>query len=295
MAESLAELKRIGVDSVAIHPYGWVKSDGTVKFKPTSELDFLRRSVELAREAQIRLFWKPHLGYWGEFEWRGAVEFGEDEAAWQKFFNDYEAFIVDQARFAAAAGLDLFAVGVELEATTHRAKDWRRIIASVRKVFQGTVVYAANWDRLDRVPFWDAVDWIGVHAYFPLSEEIDPDRATLTDGWQRHLDELRALSKAAGKPVLVAEIGYNTNPAAAREPWSYETEDSVESRALRSRLVDVALERLAGEDFIRGMYWWKWMPGRTHVRRNFSMRDPTIKRVLLGRWGSMPGTITSGQ
>ena len=33
MAESLVELSEIGVDSVAIHPYGWVKRDGTVEFQ----------------------------------------------------------------------------------------------------------------------------------------------------------------------------------------------------------------------------------------------------------------------
>ena len=165
------------------------------------------------------------------------------------------------------------------------------MIAEVRKVFAGIIVYAANWDRLGQVPFWDAVDWIGVHAYFPLSVEDDPSRAALTAGWQPHLDELRVLSKTVGKPVLVAEVGYNTNPGAAREPWSYETVDSFESRALRVRLVDVAMERLSGEDFIRGMYWWKWMPGRTHFRRNFSMRDVGIKRVLRRRWGSAPNSV----
>lgn len=284
MAESLAELKEIGVDSVAIHPYGWVKRDGTVKFEPASELGFLSRAVELAREARVRLFWKPHLGYWGEFEWRGSIEFAEDETAWRKFFVDYEAFIVDQARFAAAAGLDLFAVGVELEATTHREGDWRRVIARVRDVFSGTVVYAANWDKLDMVPFWDAVDWIGVHAYYPLTEDPDPDRTRLAAGWKPHLDALRALSAKLEKPVLVAEVGYDLNPNAAREPWVYGTEDSPLSRELRTRLIEVAMDSLASEDFIRGMYWWKWMPGRTHFRRNFSMRDSDAKRALARRW-----------
>ncbi|MFQ5528212.1 MAG: hypothetical protein ACE5GX_18405 [Thermoanaerobaculia bacterium] len=295
MAESLAELDGLGVDSVAIHPYGWVKRDGTVKFQPAQELAFLSRAVELSRDAGMHLFWKPHLGYWGQFEWRGAIEFGEDEAAWRKFFTDYQAFIVDQARFAARSGLDLFAVGVELEATTHREDDWRRVISAVREVFPGTVVYAANWDRLNAVPFWDAVDWIGVHAYFPLVEEEEPDRKALARGWQPHLDELKRLSGAFGKPVLVAEIGYNLNPNAAREPWLYETRDSPESRALRTLLIDVALERVASADFVRGMYWWKWMPGRTHYRRNFSMRDTTARRVLRDRWGSPVSEMTPGR
>jgi len=295
MEESLGELVEMGVDSVAIHPYGWVKRDGTVKFQPAEGLDFLHRAVELANQADLRLFWKPHLGYWGEFKWRGSVEFGDDDAAWSKFFAEYEAFIVDQARFASSAGLELFAVGVELEATVHREAEWRRVIAAVRKVFRGTLVYAANWDRLEEVPFWDAVDWIGVHAYFPLSDEQDPSSEELIAGWTSHLEALRELSERLSKPVLVAEVGYNVHPGAAREPWIYETLDSPASRDLRKRLVETALNRLASESFIRGMYWWKWMPGPTHHRRNFSMRDPELKRLISKAWAPTPAAVPTAR
>jgi hypothetical protein len=295
MAESLIELKAIGVDSVAIHPYGWVKRDGTVEFRPAADLDFLHQAVELAGKADMHLFWKPHLGYWGEFEWRGTIEFGDREAAWQRFFDQYEAFIVDQARFAAAAGLDLLAVGVELDATTHRETEWRRIIARVREVFPGTLVYAANWDKLDRVPFWDAVDWIGVHAYFPLSTEEDPEMPLLEAGWKPHLAQLRQLSERFDKPVLIAEIGYNVNANAAREPWSYQTLDTSPSRVLRTRLIEVALETFESEGHIRGLYWWKWMPGATHHRRNFSMRDPEVQSVLARAWGSPAAAVGSSR
>ena len=295
MEEALSELKGLGVDSVAIHPYGWVKTDGRIEFRPAGELDFLEKAVDLADEAGVRLFWKPHLGYWGQFEWRGTIEFGEDEGAWRRFFADYERFIVDQARFAAAQRVDLFAVGVELEATTHREKEWRQVIERVRSVFSGKVVYAANWDRLGDVPFWDAVDWLGVHAYFPLSDIDDPGEKELAAGWEPHLEELGQLSEQHKKPVLIAEIGYNISPAAARTPWVYETEDSVDARELRRRLMRVAIEELSSADFVRGMYWWKWMPGSTYRRRNFSMRDPEVIALLEGLWGGEPAAVVTGR
>lgn len=295
MAESLAELESIGVDSVAIHPYGWVKRDGRVEFRAAEDLAFLTRAVELTRGAGMHMFWKPHLGYWGEFEWRGEIEFGDREADWRRFFAQYEAFIVDQARFAAAAGLDLFAVGVELDATTHRETEWRKIIEAVREVFPGTLVYAANWNQLQRVPFWDAVDWIGVHAYFPLSTADAPSKPQLEAGWIEHLDELRALSKRYDKGVLIAEVGYNLHPSAAREPWSYATEDSPASRELRARLVEVALETFEKESIVRGVYWWKWMPGGSHHRRNFSMRDPEVQSAIARAWNRPSGPVGTGQ
>ncbi len=289
MGETLVELGELGVEAVAIHPYGWVKRDGRVEFRPAQELDFLARAVALAEEAGIELFWKPHLGYWGQFSWRGAIDFGDDRAAWDRFFADYEAFILDQARFAARYELPRLAVGVELDATLEFEAAWRRILAGVRAVYSGTLVYAANWDRIEDVPFWDALDEIGVHAYFPLSDSPAPGRPELEAGWLGPLQRLRTLSERFGKPVLVAEIGYNLHPKAAREPWEYATLDTESARSLRHALIDVALEVLEAEEFVSGMYWWKWMPGSSSRRRNFSMREAGAREVLARRWRAPAG------
>ena len=129
MAESLVQLRALGVDHVAIHPYGWLSGNGSIRFQPALELDFLARAVDLAEGAGIELFWKPHLGYWGSgFSHRGAIDFGDNPSAWARFFREYEAFIVDQARFAESAGVELLAVGVELDRTIRYEAVWRQII-----------------------------------------------------------------------------------------------------------------------------------------------------------------------
>jgi hypothetical protein len=295
MAESLSELAALGVEWVAIHPYGWLRSDGSVESRPAAELDFLEKAVAMARQASVELFWKPHLGYWGTFSHRGAIDFGEDPAAWARFFREYESFIVDQARFAEAAGVRLFAVGVELDRTTRYEDLWRRIIARVRAVYSGRIVYAANWDRLDAVPFWDAVDLIGVHAYFPLSEAPSPSRAELESSWDDHLAALEARSKGFAKPVLFAEIGYNLSPDAARTPWAYATERTSETRELRRLLLDVAMERIEASPAVAGMFWWKWMPGSGARRGNFSMREPEALAALREHWGPRPPRATTAR
>lgn len=284
MAQSLDELADLGVEWISIHPYARVGRDGSLRFRPATELDFLSRAVQLVRDRKMQLFWKPHLAYWGSFEWRGTVEFGDDEAAWQRFFRQYRDFIVDQARFAEGHGIPVFAVGVELEATTHREREWREILAAVREVYRGRLVYAANWDRLDRVPFWDAVDSLGVQAYFPLSSESGPSREALKAGWEEHLRQLEALSKRHGKPVLMTEIGYARSVTAAASPWSNHTESSPEARQVRARLLEVALERLPDEPWIEGMFWWKWIPGPARHDRDFSMKDPEARDVLQRYW-----------
>lgn len=299
MAESLRELTALGVEWVAIHPYAGIRRDGSMRVTPAAETGYLPGAVQIAREGGVRLFWKPHLAYWGSFEWRGEIEFGDDAAAWRRFFTGYRAFIVDQARFAESSGVSVFAVGTELEATTHREKEWREILAAVREVYSGRITYAANWDRLDRVPFWDAVDWIGVQAYFPLSDHADPDHRALEAGWQSHLTQLEALSRKTGKQVLFTEIGYDRSSGAAFEPWKRGDADTEHARTLRTRLLEVALERLPRERWLAGMFWWKWMPGHPYRwdrgDRDFSMRAPEAREALLRFWGPRQRPETSAR
>jgi hypothetical protein len=287
MAEALTELDQLGVEWIAVHPYAGVRRDGSIRITPAESTGFLERAVELTREAGMKLFWKPHLAYWGSFDWRGDIAFGDDEAAWRRFFDGYREFIVDQAKFAERVGAELFAVGVETDATTFREKEWRRIVDAVRQVYKGRITYAANWDNLGGVGFWDALDVIGVHAYFPLADGDGPDAETLRRGWDGPLERLRTLAAAeGGKPVVFAEIGYNRSPDAARRPWEYEVRDSAESRALRQRLIEVALTRLEADPLVHGVFWWKWIPGDTRFDRDFSMRDPEAREALSRHWPS---------
>ncbi len=287
MTESLRELAGLGVEWVSIHPYAGVRRTGEVRHWPAVETGYLERAVEIVRAQGMKLFWKPHLAYWGSFEWRGAIDFGDDQEAWDRFFDRYELFIVDQAKFAQRSGAELFAIGVELEATTYHADRWLRIIERVRSVYDGTITYAANWDSLESVPFWGSVDMIGVHAYFPLSQQSDPNRDEIWRGWDEPLARLEALTRRhGGKPIVFAEIGYNRSHDAARMPWKHEMSDSPESRALRQRLMDVALARIESVPSIRGMFWWKWIPGDWRYDRDFSMRNPEAKQALIERWAS---------
>lgn len=285
MESSLRELVGLGVEWVSIHPYAGVRRDGSVRSTPAATTGYLERGVAMAHQAGLQLFWKPHLAYWGSFDWRGEIAFGSDEAAWRRFFRGYREFIVDQARFAEQWKLPLLSIGLEYEKTTGRESEWRRIIAEVRQVYSGEITYSANWDRLDSVPFWDAVDLIGVQAYFPLSHDSNPTDVAIRRGWDAPLDRLRRLSQRYGKPVLLAEIGYDVSPDAASEPWKTNSRDTAANRALQRRLMSVALDRLEREPFIHGMFWWKWMPG-SRYHGDFSMRHPSVMETLRGAWRS---------
>ena len=285
MTSTLEELRSLGVEWVSIHPYAGVRKDGSVRFRPAEETGYLGRAVEIARQGGVELFWKPHLAYWGSFAWRGAIDFGDDAESWQRFFDDYQRFIVDQARFAERSKIKVLSVGVEYEKTTRFEREWRQIIAAVREVYSGNLTYAANWDSLQKVPFWDVLDMIGVNAYFPLSDHPEPDRSAIWQGWERPLAQLEALSRRHDdKPVLFAEIGYARSASAAVAPWEPDNRDTPATRSLRGTLIDVALRRIESTPFVVGMFWWKWIPGDDRWDRDFSMKDPEAQRPLAEHW-----------
>ena len=166
----------------------------------------------------------------------------------------------------------------------------------MRSVYDGRLTYAANWDSLERVPFWDALDLIGVHAYFPLTEDLSPSAASLWQGWDAPLAALEDLSRRhQGKRVLFAEIGYARSPRAAIEPWIPDHHDHPETRILRQRLIEVALQRIESTPFVEGMFWWKWIPGDDRWDRDFSMKDWEAKQALQRFWGREVATPSTAQ
>ena len=125
---------------------------------------------------------KPHLAYWGSpFGWRGEIEFDSDEE-WQRFFGTYESWITHVAQLCRNA--DAFVVGTELDRTVQQERRWRQIIEAVREKIEAPLTYSASWNRYEEVPFWDALDVIGIQAYFPLVDhERLPSQRELDEAW----------------------------------------------------------------------------------------------------------------
>ena len=286
----LDDLARIGVNWVAIHPYGSIGADGTVGSRRMQDDEAPEWIVRPIREAHARgmsILVIPHLAYWGSpFSWRGAIEFAEPEAH-KRFFETYTAWITRIAR--AAKDADGFSIGNETDRLIGCEAEWRAVIAAVRKETKAHLTYASNFDAYERVPFWDALDAIGVQAYFPLSEAPDPTDEELRSAWKREIERMRALSTRLGKPVVCTELGYDLSLDAARRPWESgrrRRDDPVAARSLQERCLRVALTEIAGEkDWLRGAFLWKWFIGPTR-HEDFRMQEPRIRTVIADCWSN---------
>jgi len=287
MVESMRDLKTLGVNWIAIHPYAGIRGDGTVGSRRSAEHGFehLTRPIREAKALGLKIMIKPHLAYWGSrFSWRGDITF-ETEEQWQRFFTDYQRWIVQLAEVCRDA--DAFVVGTELDKTIEHELQWRRIIAKVRERYSGTLTYAANWTDYTRVPFWDDLDAIGVQAYFPLTDKPGlPDQVDLELAWTRWLNELAAFSRSEGKPVVLAELGYTRSANAASRPW--ESRGGGEhAEETQRRCLTAALAALNDDEHVVGAFLWKWFAGPTR-HENFLMSTPAMRDVITEHWQSEP-------
>jgi hypothetical protein len=294
--EELDRLVALGVNWVSIHPYARIAADGTVACRYDLETlpDWILRPIAEAHARGMQIMIKPHLAYWGSpFEWRGAIDFEETEAR-ERFFRTYTEWIVGLARGVGDA--DAFAVGTELDRLVEHEADWRGLVARVRAVSDVKLTYAANWSDYERVPFWDALDAIGVQAYFPLVDEgaAEPDDAALEAGWERALTGLKELHERTGKPVVFTELGYDSVADVAVQPWvgrGRRDRDGPLETPLQMRCYTVALRVLERErEWLRGAFLWKWFVGPA-PRANFLLDVPGVRQVLRSAWAD--GSDTS--
>lgn len=258
---TLEELRDLGVRWVSLTPFGFMRAlDASevhlIHDRPEAENDGrMRREIEAAHARGLRVFLKPHV-WIGGGAWRGDVR----PRDWSAWFASYRTFILHYARMAESLDVELLAVGVELPCEGRREPQWRALIAEIRAVYHGELTYAANWDRVDAVPFWPALDYVGVQFYPSLADELGAPEAELERALARQLDALGALSGRVDRPVLLTEVGYKSIEGAEVHPheWPERHGAPTVSEAAQARAYRRLFGALAGRGYIRGVYLWKW-------------------------------------
>jgi hypothetical protein len=286
MKIALEELQTLGVNSFAIHPYARIEEDGHVRFEKNPDPDHLATPLKWAKEMNMRVMLKPHLAYWGtKFRWRGDIKFTSN-SEWRRFFNDYSAWIISMAKIAEKYQADIFCIGLEYKHSLSFESEWRRIIREVRKVYSGKLTYAANWDIYQEVKFWDALDYVGIQAYFPLVENDNPTDSQLREAWDRIFNQIHAFSSNKGLKTIFTEVGYNTSIEAAKIPWSSIKSKDENALEMQERCLRIALEASQDKEFLSGLFLWKWFaetrPYEEH--ENFNLQRPAVKELIKKTW-----------
>ncbi|MDX1762550.1 MAG: glycoside hydrolase [Christiangramia sp.] len=262
--DHIEPILKVNANAVALMPYAFMRD----KEKP--ELIFnierqwfgeraegIEQSILLLKSKNLRLMMKPHI--WlrnGKFT--GDLKF-DSEADWKKFETSYRNYLLLYAKIAEKHHMELLCIGTELyNFVKERPEFWSQLLKDIRKIYSGKLVYAENWDKADKVDIWQQLDFVGVDAYFPISEDGSPSEEEISEGWQEHKAMLEELSSDYEKPVLFTEYGYRSMDFALKEPWNSSRNISETNHNLQARALEVLYEEFWTQDWFAGGFLWKW-------------------------------------
>jgi hypothetical protein len=274
-AAALSELAKTGANFVAIIPTRWSRTFKDSEFLATdqteSDADVLKAIAE-AHALGLSVLLKPHVDP-SDGKPRAAYA-PTDVDAW---FRNYTAFLLHYAAMAAANHVEMFNIGCELDTMVgpRYRNQWLRIIRSVREVYHGPIVYAHGWPGVNEVSFLDAVDYIGVDAYDPLSDAREPTVPELRAGWttissnpwvasvshfHSPMQNYRALWQRYHKPIIFTELGYKSVAGAARRPGDWKWDGAVDLQ-VQERAYQAFFEVWSRQTtWVKGAFLWNWEP-----------------------------------
>jgi hypothetical protein len=244
--------------------------------------DELRSAIREARALGLAVVVKPHV--WVPESWAGAVA-ARSEPDWRAWFSGYRSALMHIAEIAAEENADALAIGTELEKTSSRS-EWFELILSARAAFPRTLLYVAhNVEEAEQVPFWGALDAVGVSLYPPLG--MDGDRAGRLIAMRAVGKRLDALAARTAKPIVVGEIGLRSAAGAAAKPW--------ESAEERAAIADPLLQAEVLADWlsvlrrpsVRGVLIWRWFTDPAAggpADTDFTVQGKPAEGVLLCAW-----------
>ncbi|HQE91566.1 MAG TPA: hypothetical protein PLH19_01525 [Anaerolineae bacterium] len=252
-------------------------------------------AITTAHDLGLKVMLKPHLDLSADStHWRGQI--GEEfttAAQWDAWFASYQAFINHYAQIATDYDVEQFCIGTELDGTAVEELRWRELITGtggIQSVYEGPLVYAANHTYTNTVMFWDALDYIGIDAYYALATTTT---ATLDDfkaGWAAPSAFLEKLADEWDKPIIFTEIGYRSIDGAGMAPWAYEGNPALDLQE-QADLYQAFFETVYQEPWFAGVFMWSWdtnpMQGGP-CDRGYSPLDKPAEIVLREFYGGEP-------
>jgi hypothetical protein len=290
-SSNIEPLVQLGCNWIAQMPFGYCNFEGKQivfgqHWQWWGETDQgIRETTLIARRKGIKTMLKPQL--WMDGKYTGAYDLARNED-WTDWEKDYTKFILHFASLADSLHIEMFCVGTELDISTKkRPVFWSKLIDSIKTIYNGKLVYAANWSDYQQVAFWDKIDYIGIDGYFPLSEEKTPTVEQLKLGWTKYFNEIDTFRKKIGKAVLFTEIGYKSVDQTAKSPW-FPASKQANSAAQKNATI-AFFEMFSDKEWFHGAFFWKWFPDvkntDTPIETDYTPQNKPAEKVIKQWYG----------
>lgn len=261
----------VNANAAAIMPFGFIRDKSHPEIIHSTKRQWfgetragVKQYVETLQKDHISIMIKPQI--WlrhGEFTGFLKVN-SEDE--WKVLEESYTRFILEFADLAEEVNAKVFCIGTELEEfIKNRPEYWSGLIKEIRKIYKGKLTYAANWDEFWRTPFWAELDFIGIDAYFPVSDLQTPTIEDCIKGWENHKPGLKGFSEKFNKPILFTEFGYRSVDYTGKEPWRYDRSMTSVNLEAQNNATQALFDAVWNEDWFAGGYLWKWFIDHSKV------------------------------
>lgn len=286
---------QINSNYVALMPYSFIRNIETPKIEFNTNKEWFGESknglLQYAKEFQkvgVKLMVKPHLwlrrgGFTGHLK-------PNSEENWLLLENSYRNYILTYAKAAEQLQAEMLCIGTELEQfVLNRPKYWQALIKEIRAIYKGKLTYAANWDEFKRITFWGELDFIGIDAYFPLSDKKSPTVQEFEMGWKPHKQEIMRIQKQFNKPVLFTEFGYRSIDFTGKKPWdANRLEGSINLNAQADALQAIH-NQFWKEEWFAGGFVWKWFHRHDRVggekNNRFTPQNKPAEKKLVKLYG----------
>jgi len=287
--QALGMFRNMGAGHVQINVTKYQKRFDSLEIKATErtpENGSIVKAINAAHKIGLKVMLKPHIDIMdtdgGNFT-RKDIGF-HDDVSWQIWFKEYEKFIIHYAKMAERTKTETFCIGTELSFASRKTEFWTELISKVKAVYSGELTYAANWDNYKFIEFWEELDYAGINAYFPLTEERSPTIEEIKAGWREWIQEIEAWHAKVKKPIIFTELGYASSSHAASRPWKGDVGKA--DMGIQARCYTAFFEIVWWRKWFKGVYWWNFKPmiyGGGRRDRGFTpMNKPAMK--ILRKW-----------
>jgi hypothetical protein len=296
--------------------------------------DELRHAVDLARAHGMKPIFKPVVNC-ADDVWRAWIRFyrpvtdeerargitGEhdpygdkpgmregqvkDLEKWNQWWEDFTNYIVHYAKLAQEKHVPVLCLGCEMNSTEEFEDKWRELIAKVRKVYHGQVTYDVNHGNEEQVKWLDALDFISLSAYYPITNADgqlmeEPAKETtsveeIRTAMELVREHLAKVSAKWGKPILFIEAGVTPVRGCARTPWVHVDErlEWPTDQQEQANYYQAMFKTFSNEPWFMGWCWWDW-PARLYddpaTDRSFCVYGKEAEKVLRD-WYAKPREV----
>jgi hypothetical protein len=285
----------INSNYAAIMPFGFIRQLDKPEIIHNTDRQWFgetragaKQYIEALRKANLKIMLKPQIWVWrGKFT--GEIMMSSEEN-WLKLESSYTDFIMEYVKLAEEIDAEIFCIGTELELfVKFRPEYWTTLIAKIRSVYHGELTYAANWDEFRRTPFWDQLDFIGIDAYFPVSDQKTPTVESCMEGWKKHKPIIEQISKENNRPVLFTEYGYRSVDFSAERPWVFDRDMANVNLEAQNNAMMALYNTFWDEDWFAGGFIWKWFHKDDAVGGEdnfmFTPQNKPVEQIIKNHYG----------